>query len=170
MESIIIVCPTYAGPHQWNQLPLCVRHMQDRISEINYNCVSDISGPHQWNQLTLCVIHAGPHQWNKLPLRVRHMQDRISGVNYHCVSDICRTTSVESITIVSDMQDRSVESITIVCSAYAGPYLWNQLPLCVRHMQDHISGINYHCVFDMQDRISGINYHCVFDICRTVSM
>ena len=32
---------SYAGPHQWNQLPLCVRHMQDRISGISYHCVSD---------------------------------------------------------------------------------------------------------------------------------
>ena len=50
--------------------------------------------------------------------------------------------------------------------SYAGPHRWNQLPLCVRHMQDRISGINYHCVSDiciMQDRISGINYHCVSD-------
>ena len=35
------LCVWHAGPHQWNQAPLCDRHMQDRISGINYHCVSD---------------------------------------------------------------------------------------------------------------------------------
>ena len=94
-------------------------HMPDRISAINYHCVSDTCRTASVQSITIVFpTHAGPHQCNVLPLCVRHMPDRISAINYHCVSDTCRTASVQS--------------ITIVCPTHAGPHQCNLLPLCVR--------------------------------------